>query len=146
MTPELKRAIIKCMPGYFRWDTVTQERYRVNTPEGDAFAIRQYLLKSLFAITVANQDELDAAWDGLTIEQSNVINPVLLPLQGIGEDYFYLNEVLHKHQTLLSFPTLYDYDVDDFQFQEDARTKDIKGYKKNRTEARSIYYRQQPLW
>ncbi len=126
----LKRAIIKTVPDYFGWNTETQEQYRVNTPEEDALAIRQYLLQSLFDITVTNQDDLDAAWDGLTIEQGNVINPVLLPLQGIGEDYFYLNEFLQKHQTLLSFPTLYDYDIDDFRFQEEWREKDIKGYKR----------------
>jgi len=130
MIPELKRALIKYVPDYFAWDTAAQEQYRVNTPEEDAFKIRQYLLKILFGISVADNDELDTAWDELSIEQYTVINPILLPLQGIGEDYFYLNECLADDKTLLSFPTLYDYDFDNYQFQEESRVKESKDYRK----------------
>ena len=43
---------------------------------------------------------------------------------------FYLNEYLGGDKTLLSFPTLYDYDFDDYQFQEESRAKESKGYKR----------------
>lgn len=130
MIPELKRALIKCVPDYFAWNIAVQEQYRVNTPKEDVFKIRQYLLKILFGISVADNDELDTAWDELSIEQYTVINPILLPLQGIGEDYFYLNECLADDKTLLSFPTLYDYDFDNYQFQEESRVKESKDYRK----------------
>jgi len=52
----------------------------------------------------------------------------MLPLQGIGEDYFFLNENFAKGESTLSFSTLYDYDFADFQFQEEWRRKDIADY------------------
>ena len=54
MSPELKKAIIKFVPGYFSWNKKRQEHYRVDTPEEDAFKIRQFLLKELFNISVSN--------------------------------------------------------------------------------------------
>ncbi len=47
MSPELKKAIIKFVPGYFSWDKKRQEQYRVDTPVKEAFKIRQFLLRSV---------------------------------------------------------------------------------------------------
>lgn len=128
MTPELKRAIIKFVPDYFSWDITRQEQYRVNIPEEDAFKIQQFLLKELFNITVSNDDEKEEVWDEMTIGQCTKINATLLPLKGIGEDFFYLNECFNDSKSLLSFKTLYDYDLDDYMFQENCRKKDSKSY------------------
>jgi hypothetical protein len=38
MTPELKKAIIRCVPEYLTCDTAAQEQYRVTTPEEDQTA------------------------------------------------------------------------------------------------------------
>ena len=62
MSPELKKAIIKIVPDYFNWDKKRQEQYRVDTPEEDAFKIRQFLLRELFDISVSNEDEVEEAW------------------------------------------------------------------------------------
>ncbi|MBU2513281.1 hypothetical protein KJ966_18225 [bacterium] len=128
MTPELKRAIIKTNPDYFSWTIKRQESYRVNIPEIDRFEIDKYLLKDLFRIDVANSEEVDDAWRELDEQQAARINLILLPIMGIGEDLFFLNEHLGKTQTILDFETLYDYDVDDFEYQESARAKDNTGY------------------
>ncbi len=128
MSPELKRAIIKCVPGYFSWEKNRQERYRVDTAEEDAFKIKQFLLKELFGITVSNVDEIDDAWREMNNEQCLKINATLLPLKGIGEDLFYLNESFCPETNLLSFGTLYDYDSDDYKYQEDSRIKVQKNY------------------
>ncbi|MEZ4860165.1 MAG: hypothetical protein R3C14_02605 [Caldilineaceae bacterium] len=48
-------------------------------------------------------------------------NRTLLPIMGIGQDSFYLNEHLAENVTLLDFPKLYDYAYDDYVFQETAR-------------------------
>lgn len=128
MSPELRRAIIKVIPGYFSWDEKRQEQYRVDIPEEDSFKIKQFLLKELFEISVSNNDEMGEVWRRMNEVQCSEINGILLPLQGIGEDFFYLNEYFDDQKSLLSFDTLYDYDFDDYQFQEDSREKDQDNY------------------
>jgi len=128
MIPELIRAIMKFIPDYFTWDEERQEEYRVHMPEEDAFAIRQFLMSKFLGITIANADEMEEAESHMTDAQWTTINGALLPLQGIGEDYFFFNESFAKGKSTLSFPTLYDYDFADFQFQEEWRKKDIADY------------------
>jgi len=130
MSPELKKAIIKIVPDYFLWDEKGQEQYRVDTPEEDAFKIRQFLLRELFDISVSNEDEVEEAWRAMNEAQCSKINATLLPIKGVGEDFFYLNEVFCSQKNLLSFETLYDYDFDDYKFQEASRIREKKDYKK----------------
>ncbi len=125
MVPELIRAIMKFVPNYFTWNEERREEYRVHMPEEDKFNIRQFLMSELLDIAVGNDDEMDEAEGHMTEAQWTTINGVILPLQGIGEDYFFLNENFAEGQSTLSFPTLYDYDFADFQFQEEWRKKDI---------------------
>ncbi|MEA3468159.1 MAG: hypothetical protein U9R57_08055 [Thermodesulfobacteriota bacterium] len=49
-------------------------------------------------------------------------------MQGIGENYFFLNESFSRGKSTLSFPTLHDYDFADFQFQEKWRKKELADY------------------
>ncbi len=130
MSPELKRAIIKFVPDYFSWDKNSQEQYRVDTPKIDAFKIQQFLLRELFSISVSNDDEMETVWQKMSEAQCIKINATLLPLKGIGEDYFYLNEIFCPKTNLLSFKTLYDYDLDDYKYQENSREKEQKNYKR----------------
>jgi len=130
MSPELKKAIIKFVPDYFSWDKKRQEQYRIDTPEEDAFRIRQFLLRGLFDISVSNDDEVEEAWRAMNEVQCSKLNATLLPIKGIGEDYFYLNEVFCSQKNLLSFETLYDYDFDDYKYQEEARKREQKDYEK----------------
>ena len=130
MLPELRRAIIKFVPDYFSWDEERQEQYRVATPEENVFKIRQFLLRELFDISVSNDDEMDDAWRFMDEAQCSKINAALLPLQGIGENYFYLNEFFCDPKNILSFETLYDYDLDDYKFQEESREKEQKDYER----------------
>jgi len=74
----------------------------------------------LFQIEVTTEDELDAAKRSLNDAQNALRNGTLLPLCGVGEDFFWLNESLGD-RTLLDFATLYDYDIWDHRFQEEAR-------------------------
>ena len=128
MSPELKRALIKFVPDYFFWDKKRQEQYRVDTPEEDEFKIRQFLLKELFDISASNDDEVEEARREMSEAQCLKLNAILLPIKGIGENYFFLNEFFRSHKNLLHFETLYDYDFDDYTFQEDARRKEQKDY------------------
>lgn len=129
MLPELKKAIIKFVPDYFTWDIKRQEQYRVETPEEDAFNIMRFLLKEMFDISVSNEDEVEDAWHAMSEAQCSKLNATLLPIKGIGEDFFYLNEAFCSKKNILSFNTLYEYDFDDYNFQEDSRKKYQKDYK-----------------
>jgi len=130
MSPALKKAIIKFVPGYFSWDKKRQEQYRIDTPEEDSFKIRQFLLRELFDISASNDDEVEEALQAMNEAQCSKLNATLLPIKGIGEDFFYLNEVFCSQKNLLSFETLYDYDFDDYKFQEDSRKREHKDYEK----------------
>ncbi len=139
MIPELKRAIIKFVPNYFSWNEELQEEYRLHMPEEDDFNIRQFLLAELFGIAVKSPDEMDDAWQAMTEAQCSEINGAMLPLQGIGGDYFYLNECFAEGRNILSFPTLYDYDFADYQFQEDCRRRDFPDYQRKPYQG-SLYF------
>lgn len=119
----LRRALIRVKPEYFSWPGEAQERYRLNMPEADVFRLRQTLMKSLFQIQVDTSEQLDEAFDTFSNAQYLQFNSTLLPLQGIGEDCFFLNEYLGD-DSLLDFPTLYDYDYADHCFQEQARQEE----------------------
>jgi hypothetical protein len=123
----LKRAVMRVKPEYFSWPIEAQEHYRVAMPDMDMFRIRQALLKALFSISVKTEEEINEVVDAFKDEQHLLFNSTLLPLTGIGDDHFFLNEHLGD-KTLLDFETLYDYDYDDHCFQEKVRKKDVKGY------------------
>ena len=123
----LRRALIRVKPEYFSWPVEAQERYRLDMPEEDDFRLRQTLLKSLFQIQINTQEQLDDAFDSFTDAQYQQFNSTLLPIQGIGEDSFFLNEHLGD-DSLLDFPTLYDYDYADHCFQQQARQEEDPSY------------------
>ena len=64
----------------------------------------------------------------IPLRELNRWNEAILPLVGIGEDCFYLNEWLGEHKTILDFPTLRDYDEDDYRYQENARKQNDPFY------------------
>lgn len=70
------------------------------------------LFKSLFSISVKTENEMNKTFDSFNGEQYLLFNSTLLPLTGIGDDHFFLNEHLGE-KTLLDFETLYDYDYDE---------------------------------
>ncbi len=124
----LRRAIIRVKSAYFSWPPEVQERYRARIPDQDDFRIRQALLQALFHIQVQTQEDMEAALDAFDEEQFLLLNSTILPLTGVGEDNFFLNEWLGDEKTILDFETLYDYDYDDYLFQERARKEQDPGY------------------
>ena len=125
----LRQAVIRAKPDYFALSKTEREQYRLNLNTEDDFRIRQTVLKELFGIAVNTTEELDAVLDRFDDSQYLLLNSTLLPLQGIGEDNFFLNEVLPMNVTLLDFDTVGDYARDDHRFQEEARKQENSGYK-----------------
>ncbi len=127
ITPALRRGMIRVYPDYFRMSVLEQEKYRVTMPKDDRFIIWQQLFNDLLNVSVRTQADLDKAHDEADHATLNTLNAAMLPIQGIGENYFWLNEGFDK-KTLLDFETLYDYDLDDHHFQEAARQRDFPDY------------------
>lgn len=121
MIPELRQAIIKANSDYFSWDKAHQERYGQDITDAEYKIIKGHLYKTLFGITLNDDTE-----DQCTPEQTFIFNQAILPLAGIGDNCFFLNEMGSKGA--LDFDTWYDYDFDDHEFQESSKAGDQESY------------------
>ena len=126
----LRRAIIATNPEYFSWTEKEQEKYRGQRKWEDDFIFFRIIFKELFDFKAETQEELDEYYDELSIKDNLILNQTILPMRGIGEDNFFLNESFGEGKSLLDFETLYDYDYDDHCYQEKARERDFEGYSK----------------
>jgi len=125
----LRQAVIRVKPDYFALSETERENYRLHMNTEDEFRIRQTILKELFGIATNTTGELDSVLDTFDDSQYLLLNSTLLPIQGIGEDNFFLNECLPTDITLFDFSTVGDYARDDHRFQEQARKQEDPEYK-----------------
>lgn len=123
----LRRALMRVKPEYFSWTKEEQDQYGVKLPDRDCFRIKQVLYNALFDIDVTREEALEIVSNDFSNEEYLLFNSTILPLYGIGENDFFLNESMSK--TLLDFETLHDYCYDDHLFQEEAKEKDFTDYK-----------------
>lgn len=126
----LRRAIIKVNPDYYAWSIEKQEQYGVTLSDEDRFRLDQSILKSLFGVIVTEHNEMKTFFDELDDQKYLVYNSTILPLTGIGENKFFMNEYFADDDNLLNYQTLYDYDYSDHNFQESARLEENRDYKK----------------
>jgi hypothetical protein len=126
--PELRRAMMRVRPEFFSWSRQNRERYGANPPEKDRRRLDEALMKDLFGAKIRSwKKEVDRN-RRIPLRELNRWNEAILPLVGIGEDCFYLNEWLGENKTILDFPTLRDYDEDDYRYQKNARKRDDPCY------------------
>ena len=125
----LRQAVIRVKPDYFALSETEREHYRLQLNTDDDFRIQQTVLKELFGVAVNKTEDLDAVLDTFDDSQYLLWNSTLLPLQGIGEDDFFLNEVLPADVTLIDFDTVDDYARDDHRFQEQVHKQEDPDYK-----------------
>jgi hypothetical protein len=128
-SPELRRAVFAVRPDFFSWPAAQQAQYRVKLPESDRAAIVKLLFTDIAGEKVAELVALDDE-GRLPLDLQNRLNEQLLPLVGIGEDSFYLNEHLGDDVSILNFGTLRSYDEYDHEFQETARAEEIPAYER----------------
>ncbi|MGH7824229.1 MAG: hypothetical protein ACREQ7_03510 [Candidatus Binatia bacterium] len=126
--PELRRAMIKVRPDFFSWSRQNRERYGANPPEKDRRRLDEALIKELFGARIRSWKRDVDGNKRIPLRELNRWNEAILPLVGIGEDCFYLNEWLGENKTILNFPTLRNYDEDDYRYQENARKRDYPCY------------------
>ena len=124
----LRQAVIRVKPDYFALSETEREYYRLHLSTEDSFRIRKTVLKELFGLAANTTEELESVLNTFDERQYLSLNSTLLPLQGIGEDNFLLNEYLDTDVTLLDFNTVGDYARDDHRFQEQARKQDDPDY------------------
>lgn len=127
-SPELRRAMTKVRPEYFRWAIKRRERYGVAVPRADAASLDKALMKELFGKVYSNRTEAGLAARRLSLAEQDRWNETVLPLHGIGEDCFFLNESFPRRKNILHFETLRDFDESDYRFQEEARRKEDATY------------------
>jgi len=112
---------------YLAWPKEQQERFRATMSEKARQKVECVLIDSLLGIKCTPQ-ELSNTWDEIPLPKLNALNWAILLTQGIGEDYIYLSEYMAEGKSLLDFPTLYDFDFNDYQFQEEARKQECPDY------------------
>jgi hypothetical protein len=120
--------MMRVRPEYFRWGVRHQERYGVGVPKGDAASLDRALLKELFGRVYATRREARIAAGHLSLAEQDRWSQTVLPLHGIGEDCFYLNESFPRRKNILSFESLRDFDEFDYRFQEEGRRKEDANY------------------
>ena len=127
-SPELRRAVMKVRPEYFSWPLEQRAGYGVAIPKRDAASLDKALLRELFGKSYATRKEASAAAGRLSLDDQDRWHETVLPLHGIGEDCFYLNESFAKNKNILDFDTVRAFDESDYRFQEKARRKEDPDY------------------
>lgn len=119
---------MKVRPEFFAWPRERQERWGVAMPADDRANFDEALLAELFGRPCDTRAEAAAAIDQLSLEEMNLWNETVLPLHGLGEDCFFLNEIFADDESLLDFETVRDYDENNYRFQESVRKEEDPGY------------------
>jgi hypothetical protein len=119
---------MKARPEFFAWPVEQQERWGLAMPEKDRSCFEEALLAELFGRVYATQTEAAAAADQLPLDEQNLWNEVVLPLHGIGDDCFFLNESFPDNENFLDFETVRDFDEDSYRFQEKMRKEEDPDY------------------
>jgi hypothetical protein len=117
---------MRARPEFFAWSVERQERYAVEIPKEDRACLNEALLAELFGRHYSTRADATAAADDLPLDERNIWNETCLPLYGIGEDCFFLNESFAEGESILDFETLRDFDEADHRFQESARQEDAQ--------------------
>lgn len=123
-----QRALIAADSQYFAWSSERQEHFRATMKEEARTRARRVLLDSLLDIR-CSLDQVDEAWRDAPPKHTDLLNWASLLINGIGEDFIYLNEFMSEGKSLLDFSTLYEYDYDDYIFQDKARRESLPNYK-----------------
>lgn len=85
--------------------------FRIGSPYPTATGFA--LNRGLFAIRADRREEVSEAFFSLDDERRLLFNDAILSTQGMGDDHFFLCEVL-SDQTLLDYETIQDDDYHDY--------------------------------
>ena len=120
----VKRLLIRIDPLYFTYDNSKQDKERQSYYDQHDDTITEFLFKHVFEIEFEKGKENE---DKLSKEQLDLFNAYLTSLIGIGENSFIYNEYQAEDLDLSTYPSLYDYDFEEFNFQQNARKEQFGG-------------------
>jgi hypothetical protein len=120
------RLLMRLNPSYFNLSKQEQESYRLQLTDGQYEKADIFLLETLFNIQTKTGEESDLAWEQLSNEQKNLYNAYTTLLRSIGEDAFCLYEFFADSCSLRDFHTLYEFDLNDFNYQQQAWKEEAK--------------------
>ena len=86
--------MIAADPAYYSWSHEQQEIFRATMDDDTRSRIRRSLLASLHGIECGSKNEINDAWEAVSIHDLYPLNWALLLTTGIVEDYIYLNEFM----------------------------------------------------
>jgi hypothetical protein len=120
----VKRLLMRIDPLFFTYDKSKQEKVRQPYYYEHDDLITEYLFKHVFEIEYEKGMENE---DKLSKEQLDLFNAYLTALTGFGENSFVYNEYQPKDFDLSLYASLYDYDFEEFNFQQNARNEHSDG-------------------
>jgi len=122
--PVLRRAMMKVRPEYFTWTPQERERYGARLPEDDHNALYKALRPDFAARFGATEVDRSPHFTSYQREWADT----LLPLKGVGEDYFRLECSIPEDKSILEFPRLSDFDEAQHRVREALNQEDDPRY------------------
>ena len=120
----VKRLLMRIDPLFFTYDKSKQDKERQSYYHQYDDMITEFLFKHVFEIGFEKGKENE---DKLSKEQLDLFNAYLTALTGFGENSFIYNEYQPKDFDLSLYASLYDYDFEEFNFQQNARNEHSDG-------------------
>lgn len=111
--PLFEKFMLKVDPSFFSKTKIDQDLFLIEKHDELSNDYDNYLYENLFNLKYSNEIELEP-YDVFQYNQGACY------FNGIGENYFFLNESFGENENQLTFKTLYDYDYDDHHYQERA--------------------------
>ncbi len=120
----LNRFMTKYHPEFFSLSKEEQDEFKVNNIDELEFKFKKFIYKQILNVDLKNENDVEKYEHLITPEILLEFNTQSTYLRGIGNNYFYLNECFADNESMLTFKTLYDYDFDNHEFQEEALIND----------------------
>jgi len=113
----LNRLVMILDPLFFSYDAQEQNKRRQHMYTDQYEKVSSFLYRELFSLTYDAETEEDSP---LESDQQHIFNAYITALCGIGDNCFQLCEFQASDFDLSAYQTIYDYDVQDFDYQQQA--------------------------
>lgn len=113
----VKRLLMRIDPLFFTYEESKQNKERQSYFSSHHDVITEFLFKHVLKLEYEQDADIE---DTLTSMQLAVLNAYVTALTGVGENSFVYNEYQSEDFDLTHYPTLYDYDLQEFHYQQNA--------------------------
>lgn len=113
----VNRLLMRIDPLFFTYDESKQNIERQSYFFKHRDVITEFLFKHVLKLAYEQDADID---DALSSVQLGSLNAYVTALTGIGKNSFVFNEFQSQDFDLTRYPTLYDYDLQEFQYQQNA--------------------------